>query len=326
MKIAFLSNKITVRGTEVCLYDYAECNETILGNQSLIITRPYEETVRCGSRDSSITTYKKFSDRFQMEYYYNPSDIIGIVERNGIDVLFIEKAGSRHDGLVFSCCKTIIHCVFTTVEPHGTSYTSISDSLNKICKTNIPVLPYMVRVHPTQANLRQQIGIPADALVFGAHGGFETYTVEYVKQAVINIITSGLYPNIYFIYLCIEPFGPKHPNLQFYPGTPDMEYKRSFINTCDAMIYGRGGGETFGLACGEFSICDKPVIARREEHSNAHIEILGSDLIGHSSYTELYDILTHWDTYKKDVSKNGYKEFTPEKVMTIFKNHLATMG
>ena len=106
MRIAFLSNKITVRGTEVCLYDYADCNETILGNQSLIITRSYEETVRRGSKDSSLDGYKKFTDRFKVEYYANPSDIPAIVARNQIDVLFIEKAGSPSDNLVFDCCKT----------------------------------------------------------------------------------------------------------------------------------------------------------------------------------------------------------------------------
>jgi hypothetical protein len=39
--IAFLSNNLTLRGTEVALYDYADYNEKILGNKSIIITRDY---------------------------------------------------------------------------------------------------------------------------------------------------------------------------------------------------------------------------------------------------------------------------------------------
>jgi hypothetical protein len=39
--VAFLSNKITLRGTEVAIYDYAHYNETLLGNKSIIITRDY---------------------------------------------------------------------------------------------------------------------------------------------------------------------------------------------------------------------------------------------------------------------------------------------
>ena len=324
MRIAFLSNKITVRGTEVNLYDYADCNETILGNQSLIITRSYEETVRRGSKDSSLDGYKKFTDRFKVEYYANPSDIPAIVARNQIDVLFIEKAGSPSDGLVFDCCKTIIHAVFTTKEIHGTLYSSISDSLNKNCNTSIPVLPYMVRVHDTQETLHEQLQIPKDALIFGSYGGIDVYNVEYVKRAVREITASGAHPNLYFIYMCHEPF-VRHPNVRFLPPSTDMKYKRMFINTCDAMLYARDGGETFGLACGEFSVCDKPVIARNKEQGTAHLDILGSDLIGHSSYEELHTILTHWDTYKKDVSKNGYKQYTPEFVMQNFKEHLAKL-
>ena len=324
MRIAFLSNKITVRGTEVCLYDYADFNEQILGNTSLIITRSYEETVRCGSRDSSREGYNKFAERFQMAYYTQPTDIPAIVAKNQIDVLFIEKAGNPSDGLAFDCCKTIIHCVFTTVSPHGTLYASISDSLNKICKTDIPVLPYMVRVHDTQETLHEELQIPKEALVFGSYGGIECYSLDYVKQAVRDVVASGKYPTIYFIYMCHEPF-LNHPNVRFLSSSTDMKRKRMFINTCNAMLYAREGGETFGLACGEFSICDKPVIARSHEHSCAHIDILGPDLISHSSYAEVHKIITNWDTYNKDVSQNGYKRYTPDYVMANFKKHLDTL-
>ena len=39
--VAFLSNKLTLRGTEVAIYDYAHYNETLLGNKSVMITRDY---------------------------------------------------------------------------------------------------------------------------------------------------------------------------------------------------------------------------------------------------------------------------------------------
>ena len=40
-RIAFLSNKLTLRGTEIAMYDYADYNETLLNNKSIIITRDY---------------------------------------------------------------------------------------------------------------------------------------------------------------------------------------------------------------------------------------------------------------------------------------------
>jgi FkbM family methyltransferase len=323
--IGFLSNKLTLRGTEVNLFDYADFNETILGNKSIIITRPYEYVMNVSPRDVTPLAYNKFKSRFPVEYYINPSEIEEIVKQNNIDVLFIEKAGSPNDGLVFNCCKTIIHAVFTTNEPHGDLYAPISEALNTICRTNYPVLPYMVRVFDTNENLRDELGIPKDAIVFGSYSGADEYTNEDVKRAVSNIVLNPEYSNIYFIYLNIDKFGPESPRLKFLPGTADMKYKRMFINTCDAMLYARNGGETFGLACGEFSICNKPVIACPGQHSNAHEVILGDDMIKFHNYDDVYDIITSWPKHNKDVSNNGYKAYTPEKVMLNFEKHLALL-
>lgn len=322
LTIGFISNKLTRRGTEVNLYDYADFNETMLGNKSIIITRPYNIVMKVSPRDVEIDAYTKFLNRFKVEYYINPNDINNIVKENNIDVLYIEKAGSHEDGLVFNCCKTIIHAVFTTAHPHGDLYSPISHTLNKICGTNYPVLPYMIRVFDTNENLRKELNIPENAIVFGSYSGADEYTNEDVKRAVSDIVLDDKYNNIYFIYLNIDKFGPDNDRLKFLPGTTDMKYKRLFINTCDAMLYARNGGETFGLACGEFSICDKPIIACPGQHSYAHEDILGNNMICFHNYNEVYDIITNWSKYNKDVSNNGYKEYTPEKVMLNFKNHL----
>lgn len=323
--IGFLSNKLTLRGTEVTLFDYAYFNEIILGNKSIIITRPLECVLNVSPRDVSSFAYNKFTSQFPVEYYINHCDIEDIVKKNNIDILFIEKAGSPNDGLVFNYCKTIIHAVFTTNEPHGDLYAPISDALNKICGTNYPVLPYMVRVFDTNEDLRNELGIPKDAIVFGSYSGADEYTNNDVKQAVSDIVSNPDYNNIYFIYLNIDKFGPESHRLKFLPGTVDMKYKRMFINTCDAMLYARNGGETFGLACGEFSICNKPVIAHPGEHGNAHEIILGNSMIKFHNYDEVYNIITSWPKYNKDVSNNGYKQYTPENVMRNFEKHITLL-
>ena len=324
MIIGFISNKLTIRGTEVCLFDYADYNETLLGNKSIIITRPYEHVLQVSPRDVTKNAYNKFSDRFSIEYYIEPLEVNDIVMRNKIDVLFIEKAGSSTDGLVFNCCKTIIHAVFTTSEPHGDLYAPISDALNTICKTTYPVLPYMVRVFDTCDDLRIELGIPKDAIVFGSYGGADEYNNDDVLRAVTTISGDDTHNNIYFIYLNINKFGPESHRLKFLPGTTDMCYKRKFINTCNAMLYARNGGETFGLACGEFSICNKPIIACPGQHSNAHEVILGDDMIKFHNYDEVYDIITSWPKHNKDVNNlnKGYKLYTPEIVMNNFQKHL----
>ena len=322
MKIGFLSNKITIRGTEINLYNYADYNERILCNESIIITRQYDHIMTISPRDVTREAYQRFIDRFQVLYYKNPSDVEGIIRRHGIDVLFIEKAGSSSDGLVFNCCKTIVHAVFTTAEPHGDVYAPISDVVNRVHGTNFPVLPNCITVDPTTESLHEELGIPRNATVFGAYCGADEYTVDYVRRAVYDIGTDERYYTIYFLFMNIDTFCEPSERVRFLPGTVDMKRKRMFINTCNAMLYGRSGGETFGLACGEFSVCDRPVIARPGEHSNAHELILGDNMIRHTSYEELVDILTHWERYNKDVSTNGYKQFLPDAVMSIFQKML----
>ena len=322
MKIGFLSNKLTLRGTEVNLYDYADFSETLLGHKAIIITRPYDHVRHVSPRDLHPQAYEKFNSRFPVEYYIQPSDVIQIVKKHAIDILYIEKAGSPSDGLVFNCCKTIIHCVFLSKEPHGTLYTTISDFVNRFSKTSYPVLPYMVRVHETTANMRDELGIPKDALVFGSYSGADEYNIQYVKDVVSKVSTDPKYDNIYFIYMNIDKFGPESSRLKFLPGTADMEQKRRFINTCDAMLYGRHNGETFGLACGEFSVCGKPVVGKRGEQGDFHETTLGEKFIGHSTFEECYEIVTNWDQFKKDVKGNGYEAFSPERVMLNFQKHL----
>jgi len=319
MKIAFMSNKLTLRGTEVALYNYADYNEKYLGNTSVIITRDYYKLG--DARDIHIEAYNKFTNRFPVFYYTDMNDVEAIITREDIHVIFIEKAGSW-DGLLARNCFNIIHCVFTTLQPHGNLYCALHEFLNDICKTNVPIILYMAIVEEAEGDLRESLGIPKDAIVFGTYSGKECFDIEYIRKVVETVGSDPSFPNIYFIFMYIDPFGPPSDRIKFLPGTSDMIYKRKFINTCNAMLYGRHGGETFGLSVAEFSLCDKPVIGRAEEHSRAHLMILGDDMIKHNNYDELYEIVTQWPKHNKDVSKNGYKKYTPAYVMNIFNQYL----
>ena len=316
MKIAFLSNKLTLRGTEVSLFDYADYNETLLNNTSIIITREYNDV--SDNKDAHIEAYKKFNNRFPVYYYKNIQSIETIIQENNIDVIFIEKAGSPTDGLVFHSCKTIIHSVFTLEEPHGDAYTSLSEWLNIHHNTKYDNIHYMVRVFDCEENLRDELNIPKNAIVYGTYSGADCFNIDYIKKCVTDLSKED--NNIYYIFLNIIPFCEETKYVRFLKGTSDMKRKRMFINTCDAMLYGRDGGETFGLSCGEFSICNKPIIARSKEHSASHLYILDDKIIKHNNYDELYSILTNWNKYKIDVKENGYKLFTPEYCMNEFNN------
>ena len=122
----------------------------------------------------------------------------------------------------------------------------------------------------------------------------------------------------------IAPF-VNSPRAIFLKGTDDMKIKREFINTCDAMLYTRIWGETFGLACGEFSICNKPIIAHKNPKDKFHINILEEKIVLYESIDECNNILLNFDKYNIDVSENGYKKFTPDYVTNEFKQILSNI-
>jgi hypothetical protein len=312
--VAFLSNKLTLRGTEIAIFDYADYNEKILGNKSFIITRDYEKVKN--EYDVDIQAYNKFKNRFDVFYYTNQQDIDTIVSQNNVSHIFIEKAGDW-DGLISNRCKNIIHCVFSTNYPHGHVYTPIGQTINNLQCTNFPVTPYMVTLPNCDEHLRLELNIPQDAIVFGRYGGKESFDIPFVYDVINKILE--VRNDCYFLFMNTNVF-LEHKNIIYLPGNSDMVYKREFINTCDALLHARDRGETFGLTCGEFAICEKPVITYGKSRENEHLLILKEKAVVYNSPYDLYNILNTFtkDTY--DVKNNGYMFYTPENVMNIFKN------
>ena len=310
--VGFLSNKLTLRGTEIALYDYADFNETILGNKSIVISRPYEYVQY--ENDSNPEAYEKIRSRFPLEYYITPADIDEIVIKNGITHLYIIEYGIPSSTLS-SKCKNLVHCVFETRYPHGDVYAAISTHLNTLKGTSIPVVPHMIRVADTQDNLRAQMGIPENAIVFGRYGGDTTFDIDFAKSTVERVVNAR--NDVWFIFMNTTPFC-QHPRVRFLMGTTNMILKRMFINTTDALLHARAQGETFGLTCGEFAVCLKPVITYGRSPELNHIDILKEKAIVYNDAPELHKILMEFEKGKYDMSGNGYLEYSPENVMRIF--------
>lgn len=93
--------------------------------------------------------------------------------------------------------------------------------------------------------------------MFGRYGGVETFDITFVYNSIKEILNKR--NDIYFIFMNTNKFYI-HKNIIYLNGTTDMYIKKKFINTTDALLHAREGGETFGLTCGEFAVCLKPVI------------------------------------------------------------------
>ena len=313
MKIAFLSNKLTLRGTEVAMYDYADYNETLLGNTSIIITRPFN----CVGHELFVSeeAYQHFQNRFPMFYYLSNHDIDHIIESENVDVLYIIKSGVQ-DGLITNKCKTCIHAVFESHDPHGQVYAVVGPTVNEINKTNFPVVPHMIRLSDVTTDMRTILGISKDTIVFGRYGGPESFDVPFVLQYVHKCRL----PNVVFLFMNTHKFTDNQRCI-FLNGTSSLDKKREFINTCDALLHARKRGETFGLTCGEFLLAKKHVITYGSSTEKTHLSIMKDTAIVYNDIDELDYIIKNFKTIRQEYdleNDNPYEPYNPTNVMNTF--------
>jgi hypothetical protein len=311
-KIGFNAGAMTLRGTSIALFDYALHNQAILGNQSVIF---YDGQ----SKSNLQAVLDKFKEHFELIPYQNFDDLNNIAEINALDALYIIKSGEI-DNQIIESVPNLIHAVFpqNISEIHGEVYAFVSEWLSKECSNNkIPFVPHMITLPDLDDDLRGQLNIPRHATVFGCYGGSDSFNLTFAQHSIQKVVSKA--PHVYFIFMNISPFA-RHERILFLPGNADMNYKVKFINTCDAMIHARGIGESFGLACGEFSIRNKPVITYALSPQRSHIDTLGSKAIKYKGPKELEKIFLEFD---KDWSANQnwdcYSEkFSPIPVMKKF--------
>jgi len=307
VKIAFWDNCLCERGTTTAIYDYAYYNRTILGNQSIIMYN----TTRIENNSEVIN---KFKEQFTVHGVDNFDKVDPILLLEQCDIFYIIKAG-EYEGQISKVIKTVVHCVFNCNQPHGNVYAAVSNWVSGAY--NHKVVPHIVCLPNNANNMRIELNIPESATVFGRHGGYGQFDIPYVQEIVYKIAQT--YPNIYFIFMNTQIFCPPLPNIIHYGQIINLEDKTSFINTCDAMLWGRSGGETFGLSIAEFSIRNKPVFATKCG-DDAHVHLLDDKGIWYNE-NNLYDLLTTFDKNEASTKDwNAYRDYDPEKVMRVFKN------
>lgn len=316
MKIAFHVNQLDHRGSSVTAYDYALALERLLGHEAVIVS----------SRPRSTHPMEKFK-RFKTALYEDVSELPTIVEREKIDILYMAKYGND-DGLTPKNCRSFVHCVFQMLQPHGDMYAGVSEYL--ALKYNQPLyVPHIVEMPPLQATLRAELGIPKDAMVIGRLGGFEQFNIPFAQEAVKHAL--HLRKDLYFVFLNTKPF-LTHERIRHLPFHPDEEgiYKRTFINSCDAMLHARIDGETFGLAVGEFSAMNRPVVTfdtQEPWYDKAHLHILKDKALIYRDGKELLKLLLNLDRRFIQARKwDAHSEaFSPTSVMRIF-DHVVIHG
>ena len=322
MNVAFFVRHFTERGTEVAIYDYAKYNEEILNNKSYIICFNEKKQKEIGF-PTERTSYNKFNKRFKIIEICNIEEIEFFIGHYNFQFFYTLTHGGPNDiyrfdnKSIWRNCKTIKHCVLATTFPEGDFYIGISNFLNVKYNTKFNIIPHIVTLPICEENLRLELNIPKDAIVFGRHGGFTEFNIIETQQVIIEFLNSPSSANTWFLFLNTQEFYT-HPRIIYLEKNIDLIFKTKFINTCDAMIHARAEGETFGLCVAEFSIKNKPVITC-PIGDLAHIEILGDKAVLYRSKEEILYIFNNIKNIIKNKEDwNAHKQYTPENVMRLF--------
>lgn len=302
-RLGFHAQHFSERGTSIAIYDYADHYEKLCNGRSVIFFKRDHE-ISCPEVE------KRFKERFEECYGYSTEkELEALIATSNIKKLYHLVYGTPC--WLPSNCENLVHAVFYP-SPFGNRYAAISEMVSR---GTVPVVPHMVHLPSVSGDLREELGIPSNAIVVGRHGGYDSFNVPFVFSAMKRAL--DLEPRLHFILLNTVQ-GLIHPRVHYLEKTWNVERKVRFIQSCDIMLHARIEGETFGLAVAEFSICNKPVLTC-PANDYMHILILGERAHIYWTEEQLTFLLLNVPaivSFRKDW--NAYENYTPEKVMKTF--------
>jgi len=313
VKVAFHSRLLTERGSEGAMLDYARLNRSILGNDSVLCLP--DQLKFAGN-----PILKKWQEEFPVIFYRSKQELGRRLAQEGVGILYMTKPGAW-DGFLVPGVKNCIHAQFLSDEFHGDAYAYLSPWMARVMTgREESFVPFFVPRLESTTNLRDRLGIPREAKVFGRHGGWDTFNIPFVRREVARHAQG--HPEDHFVFLNTKPIRGTQglQNVHYLPATVDAGEKARFLATCDAMLHAQESGETFGLAIAEFAVLGKPVItlARPLTGSHAHLEMLRGKGLLYANQGDLERILREFTS--REVRGTEYEEYAdPKTVMKLFR-------
>ena len=344
--ICLHSNQAGVRGTEIALYDYADFLDR--EGYKVIIMFPFNVYEK-RDKDPASSSLSKFQARFLNKNVvtYKPTynrllggpNMGNLVAHHQCDMVYMIKHGEvSSDPRLDTFAKLPKVCIANHAvfkwEQHGDAYASISPVVANP-KGKTAVVPHMI-VPPNQilelintsvVSFRKQLNIPEEAVTFCRLGGSNTFDVKAAQEAVINAVKKFNTSRLHFVFMGTDKFLTAYKyakQIHFLRASSDVIEKERFFDTCDVMIHGRMEGESFGIAVGEFSVRNMPVMTYGITPSNGrnHIQLLGKVGYIYNNSKEALNIISNFVLNgvpnKGSDIYNVFKEYSPEAVMQLF--------
>ena len=325
MKVGFHCDSFSLRGVTVATLAYARAWNHLSGHQSILI--------KCDGQTPWIIDRDPKDDVEGIEIirYQNSEELHKVIKKTGIEALYVLSDGKRDKRFESLPIQLWIHAVFPSriSDIHGDHYACVSDWLAKDSfNNNIPFVPHIVDT-PTRGKgrrtWRESHNIPANATIIGSMGGRHSFDLKIARHALHTSLERR--KDLYFIGLNHHSF-LKHERALFLKGTNNLAAKADFIDGCDAMLHGRTQGETFGLACAEFTAGGRPVLAWRHAPERHHLEHFCPPRLQYSTTRELQDLLLefHVEQWDPGALQNRCLAFQSHAVASQFETVFTGMA
>src|SRR6266511_5441409 len=316
MMLGFHTKQLLARGTEVALFDYALAAKELLGHEVRIF-------VPADRRRVLPAVKRRFEEHFELMLYDETRSI-------ACDALYVIKRG--RPGRITEEIPELVHAFDDGSFPHGYRYAVVSDWVSRHAKRKVglpggrvleiprllkpAVVPHIVSLPDVDDDLRAELGIPDDAVVFGRHGGLGNFDLEFVQDAVRSVLDER--SDVWFVFLNVHRFS-EHARVLHLPEVVDRADVRRFVNTCDYMLHAHRYGETFGLAVAEFAFVGAPVLTFLGSPRLAHLDLLSDGLLlGYTDYEDVMGYLTTLERRAAPVESDVPVRYGVERVMERF--------
>jgi glycosyltransferase involved in cell wall biosynthesis len=333
MRIGFLNNQICERGSTWQAYLYAKYARAFFGHSTVMLypTTRYMFDHSKWTRTTRLwLSHFSSKQREKIRVHYDPKMAERIV-RDGVEIIqarldvdFSQFDAIHHfkygrdDKFRPKGTRYWVHAVFDASQPHGERYAAVSRWLGQ--RDKAPFVPNLVERPDDFEDLRTELRIPTNAVVFGRYGARDTFDIPWVWNVISEIVAQS--ENIFFLFANTD-VKIRHEQVldlpTIYDGEVPLEIKkRRFVNTCDAMLHARERGETFGIAVGEFAVCGKPVLTYAQSSERSHIDMLTNPIL-YNDATELKRAIEMVVSKEAPPETGGaYLDCTPEKLMQKF--------
>ncbi len=331
-RLAFRDNTLCERGTSIAIFDYMDAFERLLCGVAWVSSQDSDTLCPLYNGVSSAHRFRaRFGNRsFVTDRWWSSVD--ADLKRENIGTLYQLMAGDvAATGTLPKCARNVVHAVFDATNPHGDGFAAISPVISMRPESPAPIVLHIVPppLDINGANMRAELGIADSDVVFCRHGGGDTFNIAMVRNALCSFMKDTK-TRPWFLFLGTDPlicapgvleaFGQTH----FLKATSDILYKSRFLNTCDACMHARVGGESFGLAVAECSKAGLPVITYngKDVGDNYHLVALGLFALGYSTSDEFIGRLQYFDKSSHKSHAHEYRQLysnsSEENVMVEF--------